>query len=62
MPSPRINEVRLPAMFTGELCRLLNVHGVDNTVNMPDFILAELVTEQLESLAVAQAAYRRWRE
>lgn len=61
-PSPRTKAVRLPAMFTGELCRLLNKHSVDNEVGMPDFILAELLTEYIESLAVAQESYRRWRE
>lgn len=38
--------------FTKELCILLNRYSIDNKCNTPDFILADLVVDWLDSYAV----------
>jgi len=46
--------------FTKELESLLNRYGVDAAVGTPDFILAELIVENLQALGDAVAKRERW--
>jgi len=50
----------IDADFTKELEQLLNRHGVDAAANIPDFILAETLTEVVQSLADMNNKRERW--
>lgn len=46
--------------FKEELTELLNKHSKDNDTNTPDFILAGLITDFLESLERVIKARDQW--
>lgn len=46
--------------FQRELASLLNRHSLDNACNTPDFMLAGMLTEQLETYRKAVEANIRW--
>ena len=48
--------------FKDELQQLLNKHGMDARVEMPDFFLAEFLTQVLVDMEHMNRGYRRWRE
>ena len=41
------------AEFKRELARLINKHGYDSKLNMPDFIIANLIYSNLDNLVKA---------
>lgn len=47
--------------FQQELAQLLNRHGLDNRLNIPDFVLAEIIASQLNALETAQKQLDKWR-
>ena len=47
--------------FTNELEKLLNKHSIDNDLNTPDFILADMVVQMLEAIRTAQVKTNSWR-
>jgi len=46
--------------FTKELEELLNRHSIDSEANIPDFILAETLTEVVQTLTDANNKRERW--
>lgn len=46
--------------FTEELRELINKHSVDSEANIPDFILAESLTEMIQSMADMNNKRERW--
>lgn len=46
--------------FTKELTDLLNKHNVDNTLQTPDFILADYVVANLKSMKRMQQDRDKW--
>lgn len=47
--------------FVSELCGLLNKHGIDARVNIPDHLLAEHLEACIESLNKTTRAVKKWR-
>lgn len=49
--------------FRAELCQLLNKYGMDTDCGTPDFILADLLGDELQALARAEEKRREyWRD
>lgn len=55
-------EMAFDREFVKELEQLLNKHGIDSRLNMPDFILAELTARHLLALQYANSATATWRK
>ena len=51
-----------PMDFPQELQTLLNKHGVDAKVGMPDFILSSFLVNIIVDLQHANAAHERWKQ
>ncbi len=47
--------------FTNELASLLNRHSIDNDLNTPDFIIADMVVKMLEAIRIANTRKQLWR-
>ncbi len=47
--------------FTNELEKLLNKHSIDNDLNTPDFLLADMIVQMLEAIRTAQVKTNSWR-
>lgn len=47
--------------FRAKLTALLNHYSIDNMVSMPDYILAEYLTNHIEILVRAQEQTSLWR-
>ena len=41
--------------LTKDLTGLLNFHGIDNRLNMPDFVVAEMVNSMIEIMCLAES-------
>ena len=50
-----------PPAFKDELQHILNKHGMDNRVGIPDFMLAEFITQMLVNWERMKKQYDRWR-
>lgn len=46
--------------FQAELRDLINKYSIDNSCNIPDFMLADHIAEYLEELAVMTSARDKW--
>jgi hypothetical protein len=48
------------AKFKSELTRLVNMHGYDTVLDMPDYIIANLIYSSLDSIVKAHEANKEW--
>lgn len=46
--------------FAKELSDLLNRHSIDNRLNTPDFLLADMIVGQVRAVEDCQNAYYAW--
>jgi hypothetical protein len=46
--------------FKKELAQLINKHSIENKVDMPDFILAEMLCRMIETMGPSIKANIRW--
>ena len=50
----------IASQFKVELTRLVNMHGYDTKLDMPDYIIANLIYSNLDSLVKAHEANKEW--
>lgn len=50
------------AQIIREFAEVLNRHSLDNALNTPDFILAEMLMEFLDAINIAQDRAKDWRK
>ena len=46
--------------FKKELQELINKHSIENMVDMPDFLIADLMCDHLEVLSIAHKKRDKW--
>lgn len=44
-----------------DLAHVLNCHSIDNALDTPDFIVSDMLVEQLSAMIAAHEAVKRWR-
>ena len=53
---------KIPQEFKSQLQNLININSLENLLSMPDFIMAEMICDLLESVALAHLKNQNWHE
>lgn len=50
----------VPQKFTDDLCKLINQHGIEQCGDTPDYVLAQYLSDCIETLHKAVKVRDRW--